>query len=508
MRDPRDKFFWILGVIVIALAMHNILAQTRGLITTTVNVDRIPVTILQKSNHPPAPVVVIAHGFSGSQQLMAPLATTLAQNGYVAVTFDFSGHGRNRRPMAGGVRDLAQSTNALLADIEKVVAFARTQPGVDGRIAIVGHSMATDLVVRAARRDPTIAAVVALSFFAQEVTATEPKNLLIVDGAWESQRLIDAGMRVAALTANGPARPDITYGDVATGAGRRLALAHGAEHIGVLYSQDALAETVAWLNAVFKRTESGFIDRRGRWLALLFAGLILLARPLAGLLPILAPSPLGAGLSWPQLLPRAVAPALLTPLLLWKAPTDFMPLLLGDYLAVHLGLYGALTTAGLWIGRDRTHAFTLPSMTALTPVFLCGAAVAVYYTLVLGAPLDAYVTAFAPTSQRAVLFAPIFAGCASYFLADEWMTRGPNAARGGYAFSKFCFVASLGIAVALNPRRLFFLIIIAIVVVILLTVYGLVGRWVYARTRDPRPGALGAAFGLAWAIAVCFPIVD
>jgi hypothetical protein len=125
-----------------------------------------------------------------------------------------------------------------------------------------------------------------------------------------------------------------------------------------------------------------------------------------------------------------------------------------------------------------------------------------------GLPLDAYVTSFAPTARRAMLLPPIFIGCAMYFLADEWMTRGMATARGGYVFSKFCFVASLGIAVALNPRRLFFLIIIAIVIVILLTVYGVVGHWVYARTRDPRPGALGAAFGLAWAIAVCFPIVD
>ena len=90
------------------------------------------------------------------------------------------------------------------------------------------------------------------------------------------------------------------------------------------------------------------------------------------------------------------------------------------------------------------------------------------------------------------------------------MSRSVGVSRtpGGYAFSKFCFIASLGIAVALNPRRLFFLVIIAIVIVILLTVYGLVGGWVYARTRDPRVSALGAAFGLAWALAVTFPIVD
>lgn len=433
------------------------------------------------------------------------MATTLAQSGYVAVTFDFSGHGRNPRAMTGGVNDLARSTEALLADIDKVVGFARALPGVDGRVAVAGHSMATDLIVRQARRDPSIEAVVALSFFAQDVAPGSPKNLLMIDGAWESQRLIDVGARIASETAGAPAQAGVTYGEIAKGTGRRLALARGVEHIGVLYSVDALTETVAWLNAVFDRHEAGFVDRRGRWLALLFIGLIAMARPLARLLPVLAPEPLGAGLSWRRLAPLAIAPALLTPLILWKIPTDFMPILLGDYLTLHLGLYGLLTFVGLWLMRDRSATIPLAQLKSL---LACGSAVALYYTLVFGFPLDAYVVSFAPIGPRAMLIPIIFAGCAMYFLADEWMTRGQGAARGGYVFSKFCFIASLGIAVALNPRRLFFLIIIAIVVVILLTVYGLVGRWVYARTRDPRPGALGAAFGLAFAIAVCFPIVD
>ncbi len=505
MKNSREKFFLALASLVIGLGVFQVRAQMQNLVTTVATVGDIPVTILQKSNHAPAPAVVIAHGFSGSQQLMAPMATTLAQNGYVAVTFDFSGHGRNPRAMSGGVNDLAKSTAVLLADIDKVVVYARTLPGVDGRVAVAGHSMATDLIVREARRDPGIEAVIALSFFAQDVTTDSPKNLLIVDGAWESQRLINVGARVVSEAAGVSAQPGVTYGDVATGGGRRLALARGVEHIGVLYSQDALTESVAWLNAVFGRSEAGFVDRRGKWLALIVAGLIGLARPLSGLLPVLASTPLGAGLSWRRLTPRAIAPALLTPLLLWKVPTDFMPILLGDYLTAHLGLYGLLTAAGLW--RMRAPSATV-SLAQLKPVVACGVAVAAYYTLAFGIPLDAYVVSFAPTLRRAMLLPPIFVGCALYFLADEWMTRGSGAAPGGYVFSKFCFIASLGIAVALNPRRLFFLIIIAIVVVLLLMVYGLVGRWIYARTRDPRPGALGAAFGLAWAIAVCFPIVD
>jgi hypothetical protein len=34
----------------------------------------------------------------------------------------------------------------------------------------------------------------------------------------------------------------------------------------------------------------------------------------------------------------------LTPLILWKLPTDFLPILLGDYLTKHFLLYGALTS--------------------------------------------------------------------------------------------------------------------------------------------------------------------
>ncbi|PPD44783.1 MAG: alpha/beta hydrolase [Methylocystis sp.] len=505
MLNNRSIFFALIAVGAVALSLWRLSQTAAGLTVEVVTVGATPATVMRMTRAAPAPVVVIAHGFSGSRQLMAPLATTLARNGYVAVTFDFSGHGRNPTPMPGGLVDLGKSTEALLADIENVVRYARALPGGDGRVALAGHSMATDLVVRAGIRDPQIAAVAALSFFAQGVDPERPKNLLVIDGAYESQRLIDSGAGVVAQAAGGPASPGVTYGDLSRGTGRRLALARGAEHIGVLYANDTMTETLDWMNAVFDRTGKNYIDARGKWLALLFAGLIALMRPLAQLLPQVASVPLGAGLSWRRLAPVAVAPALLTPLLLWKIPTDFLPILLGDYLTVHLALYGLLTFAGLWLMRGDTSAFRPPHW---APLLIAAVCVAAFYTLALGLPLDAYVVSFLPTDARAPLIPVIFVGCALYFLADEWLTRGPGAARGGYAFSKFCFVASLAIAVALNPRRLFFLVIIMLVIVILLTVYGLVGKWVYARTRDPRAGALGAAFGLAWALSVTFPIVD
>ncbi len=276
MKKMRSIFFALVAFSAVTLSLHGLWESEAGLVIERLHIGDIPVTVMRKSDSPPAPAIVIAHGFSGSQQLMAPIATTLARNGYVAVTFDFSGHGRNPTPMPGGLAKLETSTAALLNDIDEVVRFAQRQPWADGRVALVGHSMATDLVVRHAIRDPQIAAVAAFSFFGEGVTRDQPKNLIIIDGAWESQRLIEAGVRVVSQSADATAQAGVTYGDIARGTGRRLAIARGVEHIGVLYSRDAMTETLNWMNAVFGRSEAGYIDARGPWLALLFAGLIAL----------------------------------------------------------------------------------------------------------------------------------------------------------------------------------------------------------------------------------------
>ena len=78
----------------------------------------------------------------------------------------------------------------------------------------------------------------------------------------------------------------------------------------------------------------------------MFLGIVALAWPLSSLLPIASKTPTGIHLGWKPLLIAALAPALVTPLILWKMPTDFLPILLGDYLTLHFLLYGALTTTG------------------------------------------------------------------------------------------------------------------------------------------------------------------
>ena len=409
-----------LGLVVLALA--RILANQYGVETTRMAVEGTPATIFRSPGGPPRPVVAIAHGFAGSQQLMRSFALTLARNGYVAVTFDFPGHGRNPDPLTGSVTDTHGATRTLLDDLASVVTATRGLG--DGRLAVLGHSMASDIVVRYAEAHPDVSATVAVSMFSPAVTASAPRDLLVIVGAWESMLTREALRVVGLATAPATAEPGVTYGDMAAGTARRAAVSAHVEHASVLYSQDSLREALAWLDQAFETTRAAppVLDDSGPWILLLIAAIVLLAWPLSTLLPSLATPPLGAGLGWRKLALPLLVPMVAVPLLLRILPTHFLPVLVGDYLAAHFALYGLVTA--LCLGIQRGVALPVPMRLRHPISFLAAVAAVVAFGFVaLVWPIDAFVTSFVPGPARAALIAAMLVGTLAFFLSDEWTTR-------------------------------------------------------------------------------------
>ncbi len=553
----------LLALAAIAAGLWDLTRATAGLHIETLRVGEVPVTVFhpaagsaspslpgkppsngaersasgltardsllpnQKVADAPAPVrrplVIIAHGFAGSQQLMQPYAVTLARNGYIAVTFDFPGHGRNPQPFVARLEDEARRVGVLLGALEQVTDFAAGLPGGDGRLALVGHSMAGDVLLRyaTAHREQVEASVLISPYMSATAPKTEPRNLLFVFGALEPEMLHQAGREAIAAASGGQladaaaVTPGVTYGDLADGSARRLVLAPGVEHIGVLYGQGGIGAALDWLNQAFGHQGDGFIDARGRALGLLFLGIVALAWPLSRLLPRAATQPLGAGLGWRRLLPVAILPAVLTPLILRFVPSDYLPILLGDYLALHFGVYGLVTLAGLRLASlsQGTGAAPAGGSVASGRVLWPGLAIATvaasaYLTLAVALPLDHYVTAFLPGAGRIWLVLGILPGTLAYFAADAWLTQGQGSPRLAPLLTKALFLLSLLGAVALNLSQLFFLIIIVPAILVFFLLYGLVGGWIYQRTRHPLVGALAIGLAFAWSIAVTFPVVD
>jgi len=453
------------------------------------------------------PVVLISHGFAGSQQLMETYAYALARNGYLAVSFDYYGHGRNLIPLAGDVMDVAGATQNLLDQTAAVAGFARSLPDAGDGFAILGHSMASDVIVRYAGSGAPVDATVAISLFSPAVTEDSPENFLVIVGDLEG-RLKSEALRVVGLVAENP-EPGVTYGEFDDGTARRAVFAPGVEHVGVLYSPTSLQETVAWLDRSFGRVPSPYDDAndgRGIAIVLLFAGLLLLAWPLARLLPRVVEPARGLNPRWRELLPAAFVPAFATPLLLFAFPADFLGVLVGGYLAVHFGLYGVITAGFcLWLRQRRATPVVATGSRKVGALVLAAIAATLYAAGAFGLAMDRFVTSFAVTEPRVPLLALMLGGTLAYFIADEWLTRGPDVPRGAHLLTRCCFLLSLGLAVALSFEDLFFLLIIAVVIIPYFLIYGLIGGWVYRKTGDPLVSALPSAVAFGWTLAVVFP---
>jgi len=498
---------WMLALICIASAIWHLQAAADGVTITRTRVGSAPVTLFEPAGGGPSPVVLIAHGFAGSQQLMQSFALTCARNGYRAVTFDFPGHGHNPRPLRGSITEVEGATRTLVGALDEVARFARGQG--DGRLALLGHSMASDIVVRYGNMAPGISAVIAVSMFSPAVAARSPPNLLVITGEWEGPLRREALRAVGLATAPAVPVPGVLYGDFAHGSARKASVSPGTEHVSVLFSRDSQTEALAWLDHSFgiQRSLAPRIDGRGPWILLLLSGVVVLGSRLARWLPRCSVPPAGAGLSWSRLWPVVLLPMLATPLLLRMLPTHFLPVLVADYLVLHFAAYGALT----WLCLRRWRAPVPPP--PATPHRRGARALAIGACLLFGLigivwPIHTWFTCFLPTAPRGLLMLALLLGTLPYFLADAWMTGGIRVAPGARLVSRLALLVSLAIAVALDLERLFFLIIIVPVILLFFLVYGLLERWTYRQTGDPAVGASASACALSWAIGATFPLLS
>ena len=219
------------------------------------------------------PLIVVSHGFAGSRQMMHPISLALAKVGATVVAFDYHGHGRHDRPMSPEIETLTGATEDLIQQTARVGGEARTLTGL-GPAALVGHSMATDIIVRSAERLSDITSVIAISMYSEAVTATHPERLLVISGESE-ERLREIALEAVAQIAPSAEGQTVTAGDVS----RRAVYAPGVGHVGVLWSAVTSAEIGAWLGMAVTPPPIGM------WLTVLLVATVALFWPIASLLP-------------------------------------------------------------------------------------------------------------------------------------------------------------------------------------------------------------------------------
>jgi pimeloyl-ACP methyl ester carboxylesterase len=123
----------------------------------------------------PAPVVVIAHGLSGTRRdRLGPFAERFAAAGFAALVFDHRGFGDS-----GGEPDLFVPAMQL-QDWRGAIACARSLPEVDpARVVTFGSSMGGGNALAAAADDPAVAAAISQVPFLDIVTQSHRSRPMV-----------------------------------------------------------------------------------------------------------------------------------------------------------------------------------------------------------------------------------------------------------------------------------------------------------------------------------------
>ncbi|TFL18067.1 alpha/beta fold hydrolase [Jannaschia formosa] len=469
----------------VALLATTFLERERaGLSVTRTSVDGTPVTLWREAGDAPLPLVVVAHGYAGSRQMMRANAITLARTGLEVAVLDLPGHGRHPRPMTGDVTRLDGATAMLTREVIAVTRALLAGREAEG-LALLGHSMATDIVVRAAEAlDPE--AVVAISMYSEAVTPAHPARLLILSGAQERR------LREVAVEALQQVDPDAQEGETAKAPGvvRRAAAAPWVGHVGVLYAPSALREARDWIAGALGTGARGAPPATALWLMLLLGSLVALARPLA--------APFGPPRPAPPSCPRRLAlVALLAPVAPAIAAAAVIPDLGGlrafAPLAAFLTVWGGVQGAVLWRAGRRLPA---PSGAAATVL-------AVWAFGAFALALDRYGASFLPWGPRLPVAAMLLPGALLFVWADALLTQGAGlllrlVARG------LPLLALLG-AMFLDPILGVAFTVLPVTVLFWL-VFGTVAQWMARNTGAGTPvPVLGAM--LAWALAASTPLI-
>jgi len=475
-------------IALIALVSLFVLERDRWALSPEhIEIGDTPATFWQPPGPlPGAPVIVIAHGFAGSQQMMQEISRDLAFAGFPVLAFDFLGHGRHPLPLSGDVTRIEGATARLVDQTVAVAQAAGRLTGAD-TLALIGHSMATDVMIRAAERLENVTATVAISMYSEAVTDTYPPRLLIISGEWEP-RLREVALQALHLIApEADEGETVTQGDVM----RRAIAAPRVEHVGVLYSPTTLSETRAWIAGAANLAPNETPPPDWPWRLALLSAIVILFRPLTRILPqrprIDAVSLRGGELA--ALLALPILPAATVALTLTWSPTGIAGF---ASLSAFFATWGGVQLALLWRLGARLHAPVAGGMAMLT----LGA-------LVFSLALDRYGAAFVPVGPRITETLILLIGALPFMLADTMIAwRAPWWQRIAARTLLLIVLASVMIA---DSTRLGVMFTILPVLVLFWAVFGTMGAWV-ARRQGLETAALPLALILAWSIAASTPL--
>ena len=186
---------------------------------------------------------IICHGYAGSKEMMRQLALDISNAGSHAVIFDFIGHGSNSQKLVNNPTELSGTTQQLVDQLISIINFLNTRYGSEIKIYLIGHSMASDIVIRASENQD-ISSIAAISPYSTKVTSNFPTDLLLTSGQFE-RHLRKHSLKFTQLI-DPVANENIEYSNGTVR--RKASYTKNTGHVSVIYSPYTSREILEWFD--------------------------------------------------------------------------------------------------------------------------------------------------------------------------------------------------------------------------------------------------------------------
>ncbi len=527
----RDVLLFVFFFGVFLFSFNRVSAYENMVIRNTFTINStipVPVLEMRPAGGETPLVAVVAHGFSGSKELMASFGVELARAGITTYLFDFPGHGESPVSLTGGGFSNRNASDNITT-VSEVVDYARSHNSAATRpnIILLGHSMGSaaigDYSMTHANDHDLVSTVLVSPVGMEQPTLTQPKNLLLLVGQNDIASTIPNSIRMQqqgcglnptpASTANAPAHP-VECGDPAHGTGRRVVVLDGLNHITIITASITFQELLLWLHRAYpQQVETGHMqfDTRLAWLLLAVASGLFATLPLCSLAITIfgidaTPRVYrGQDVFFFDLCLLVGIAAAIALQYVWR-PFAFVHILLADYVSGYL-FFAALVMSILIFLARRSVPF--PLFRQPIRQLLVGLLLVLFLYFTLGQLSTFAWQRFTLNAARSWRFGIFFVLVLPIFLLDEGINRGyqeRGLIRGVLASVLFKVLLVLGLVASIYiiPGLGFLSIILAILVLLFLLLV-IFCTQLYLSGRAALAAAILSAASIAWAMASSFP---
>ena len=480
-------------VLLIFFSVYKLIKSEEGLSTFKETIDGSPIIITEPAGNSKE-IIFIAHGFAGSTSFMRPIAVALAKAGYKTIRYDFQGHGRHFEPYSGDITTTQGATQLFLDQTNKIINHYLDK-NKSSKGVIIGHSMASDIILRAALTNNKIISSIGISNYTDVIEESRPKNVLMLNGQWESH-LRKKGLSILThIGVNNP-QENTLYGKIDAGTARKVASVNNADHVGILYSRQTQKELIQWVDSVFKKKSSIATNAIGIWTTILLLSLFFSFCLSTHFLHYIEFKKIK--ITFKSFLFANVLAGIAVPIFLNFYFLSLTPFPAHNYLINHLVLFSVILSL---IFPQDTLKFALKNfnLAICVPLFI-------FYALIFGSVLDNYVSSFYPTGSRVPLFFLLVLGCVPMTIIIQLLHGTDKHAWIKATLTKFFLIFSLMLSIALNFKDLFLIAYAVLLLTGFFLVFGFLSNYFSRRLNNPFSVGLANGVVLAWTFSTALPI--